>query len=248
MARTRHLINAPITEAVFDFRTRLPLGVDREFLRNELSVLRETYPEVEEAWLIEGSLAFSSESANPLSSSSKKANGFFVRSQDGKQLAQFRFDGFTFNRLAPYTSWDAIAPEAFRLWEIYCRILKPDALYRVAVRYINHIPLPQTPVDMDDLLVSAPKVPVELPQIPASFLTRVVVPLPMPNTHVAIVHAYNTLPAATADAILLDLDVARNEEMGLSTDTLRPIFEQLRVFKNKAFFGSLTEGMVGRLE
>jgi len=246
MATVRHLNKAPITEAVFDFRTRLPLDAEPENLKNELSVLEGTYPKVEEAWLIEGSFAFSSESVKPLSASSKKANGFFLRSQDGTQVAQFRFDGFTFNRLAPYTSWEEIAPEAFRLWEIYCKIVRPAALYRVALRYINHIPLPQTPLEMDDVLVSAPKVPVEFPQVLASFLTRVVVPLPMPNTHVAVVQAYNTLPAAAADTILLDLDVARDEEMDLSSTTLRPVFEQLRLFKNQAFFGSLTENFVGR--
>ena len=227
-----------------DFRTRLTSGAEPQDFKAQLSTLAD-YPIVEEAWLIEGSIAFSSE-AVPLSSSSKKANGFLLRSPDGKQVAQFRLDGFTFNRLAPYTSWDEIAPEAFRLWEVYRKIVRPEALYRIAVRYINQIALPDDLIDMDEALISGPRLPAELPQTFYSFLNRVVIPLPMPNTNVAIVQAYNTLPAATADSILVDLDVARNEEMDLTSTSLRPVFEEFRVFKNQAFFGSLTEKMIAR--
>ena len=244
MATVRHLSKAPITEAILDFRVRLPADVQVETLRNALPQLASAYPNVEDAWLIDGSCAFSSEFGNPLSPSSKRANGFFLRSPVGKQVAQFRLDGFTFSRLAPYTSWEEIEPEAFRLWEVYRGAAKPEALFRVAVRYINHIRLPETALELNDILVSAPEGPGELPRTLASFLTRVVVPLSMPNTHVGVVQAYNVPPAVVADTLLLDVDVSRNEEMDLSSATLRPVFEQLREFKNLAFFGSLTEQIV----
>lgn len=70
----------------------------------------------------------------------------------------------------------------------------------------------------------------------------------MPNTHVGIVQAYNAPPAAAANTLLLDLDVFRDEEMDLASVALRPVFEQLRVFKNLAFFGSLTEQIVRGFE
>ena len=146
MALQRYLRKAPITEAVLDFRVRLPAEIQVQTFSEAAADLSSTYPTNEEAWLIESSFAFSADPATTASSSSRRANGLILRSSDGRHVAQFRLDGFTFSRLAPYTSWDEIAPEAFRLWEIYQRIAKPEALLRVATRYINRIQLPEIPV------------------------------------------------------------------------------------------------------
>jgi uncharacterized protein (TIGR04255 family) len=248
MVRIRHLNKAPITEAVLDFKVRLPAGADVAELKSAVEAVSKDYPNVEEAWLIEGSFAYSPGPARTSASSSRRANGFFLRSPDAKQVAQFRMDGFTFSRLAPYTSWGKIAPEAFRLWDLYRNAARPEALFRVAVRYINHIHLREMMLEVNDILVSAPQIPADLPQVASGFLTRVEVPLPMPNTRVGIVQAFNTPPAAASDNLLLDLDVFRDEELDLCATSLVPIFEQMRNFKNVAFFGSLTEPVTRRFE
>ncbi len=249
MARVREkLSKAPVTEAVLDFRTRLPEEASLAALKTAVAGLAGSYPNVEEVWLWQGSVAITPQSEGPVSTSSRTPNGFFARTSDLKQVAQFRLDGFTYSRLAPYTSWREVSVEAFRLWEIYREASKPSALYRVAVRYINRIRLPEETVDFDDILFSAPQVPKEFPQVLGGFLTRVVVPMPSPNTQAHIVQAYNAPPAAGLDSILLDVDVVRNEELDLAVPKLQSVFEDLRVFKNQAFFGSLTEDMVGKLE
>jgi len=247
MASIRHLSNAPITEALIDFRARLSPGSRVEDL-GTVSELTAAYPTREDAWLIEGSFAFSPTSAQAVASSAQRPNGYLFRSADGKQIAQFRLDGFTFNRLAPYTSWDEVEPEALRLWEIYRSVARPASLYRIAVRTINHIALPGTATELDDLLTCAPRIPPEVPQLMAGFLSRVVVPLPMANTHVGIVQAMQLPPAAPPNTILLDLDVFRTEELDPSAEALRPIFTEFRTFKNRAFFGSLTEEAVRLFE
>ncbi len=249
MARVREkLSRAPVTEAVLDFRTRLPEGTSLATLRKAIGGLVREYPHVEDAWLLSGSVEFSPGLESPISSGSKTPNGYFARTADGKQIAQFRLDGFTFSRLAPYTSWQEVSREAFRLWETYREAAKPAALYRIAVRYINNIPLPDDSVEMNDLLTSAPQVPEELPQLLGGFLTKVVVPLPVRNAHVSIVQAYQAPPAAAPSSILLDIDVFRTDEVDLAVGNLKPMFEQLRTYKNLAFFGGLTEETVRRLE
>ena len=248
MIRIRHLNRAPITEAVLDFKVRLRAEADVSELKSAVEAVSKDYPNVEEVWLIEGSFALSPEPARTSASSSRRPNGFFVRSPDARQVAQFRLDGFTFSRLAPYTSWEEIAPEAFRLWDVYRKAARPDALFRIAVRYINHIHLRDVMLEINDILVSAPQIPSDLPQVATGFLTRVVVPLPMPNTRVGIVQAYNTPPAAAMDTLMLDLDVFRDEELDLGATTLAPIFERMREFKNLAFFGSLKEPVTRRFE
>lgn len=244
VASIRHLSKAPIIEAVMDFRARLAPEFPVEDLRNVGEELAAAYPNRKDTWLIEGSIAFSSASPAPMSSSTQRANGYAFWSADGKQVAQFRLDGFTFSRLAPYTSWDEIAPQALRLWERYRTVAKPEALYRIAVRYINQIVLPDTPTELDDIITCAARIPLELPQLMAGFLSHVDVPLPRPNTYARIVQSMGHASAAPQRSLLLDVDVFRAEELDPSSEVLRPIFDELRTFKDLAFFGSLTEEAV----
>ncbi len=37
--------------------------------------------------------------------------GYFYKSDDGKNIARFRKDGFTFSRLKPYTDWESVLVE-----------------------------------------------------------------------------------------------------------------------------------------
>lgn len=248
MATVRHLSRPPIVEAVLDFRTRLPAGLNSEALDAAASEVSVDYPTRKQQWMIEGSFAFAIEGDQPVSSSSRRPNGFVYHSKDGKQVAQFRLDGFTFSRLAPYTSWDEVVPEAFRLWNIYRRVAQPEGLFRVGVRYINRIRLPEAPRELNDLLTSAPQVPPGLPQTVMGFLAQVLVPLDMPSTKANIIQALGALPAAPPGFLLLDIDVIREEELDVADDILRPIFERLRDFKNKAFFNSLKDDLLREFE
>ena len=45
-------------------------------------------------------------------------------------LVDFRADGFTYNRLQPYTSWDAVLPEALGLWELFVQTVVPVSITR----------------------------------------------------------------------------------------------------------------------
>jgi uncharacterized protein (TIGR04255 family) len=233
---------------MWDFRVQLPPGVRAEELERAAAELSNDYPVKEEAWLVEGTFAFSSEAGSAVSSSARRPNGYFFRSRDGKQFAQFRLDGFTFNRLAPYTSWDELTPEAFRLWEVYRKIARLQTLHRIAVRFINRIAVPAPASELDDLLTGVPRIPADLPQLMAGFFSSVVVPLSMPNTHAAIVQAMGLPPAESSTTILLDIDVFRTEELDPAPDSLRPLFDEFRFFKNSAFFGSLTEQAVRAFE
>jgi uncharacterized protein (TIGR04255 family) len=157
-------------------------------------------------------------------------------------------DGFTFSRLAPYTSWEEIAPEALRIWEIYSATVQPESLFRVAVRYINHIQLSQSPLSLEEILLTAPSIPPGLPQTITGFLGRIVIKVPTPNTQVSIAQVFGVTPVTPPDTLLLDVDVFRQEELETSASSLYPVFEDLRKYKNQAFFGALTEEYIRSLE
>ena len=63
---------------------------------------------------------------------------------DERQLVQVRVQGFSFNRLAPYTSLDDYLPEIKRTWGLYVDLVKPVQVRQIRVRYINRILLPMT--------------------------------------------------------------------------------------------------------
>jgi uncharacterized protein (TIGR04255 family) len=96
-------------------------------------------------------------------------------SADKLQVAQFRSDGFTLNRLSPYTGWEAVFPEAMKLWRLFVEVFEPEAVKRVTVRYINHIRLRGMRVELAEYLRSPVPVPAELDHDLTSFLSSVVI-------------------------------------------------------------------------
>ena len=89
-------------------------------------------------------------------------------------VAQFRVDGFTFNKLEPYTTWENVFGEAARLWQIYAQTAQPLEIARLAVRYINRLRLPG-PAELGQYLEAPPVLPPPIPQAVREFLTRIIV-------------------------------------------------------------------------
>src|ERR1051326_4411646 len=120
MAEPRHLRNAPITEMLFD--VRLPVADAVQFTTAQFDEIRravgDRYPRDEEKQRYEGTVKFE---RGQLTTDSKVlgSKGLFVKSQDELTVGQFRSDGFTLNRLRPYTRWEELFREALRLWGIY---------------------------------------------------------------------------------------------------------------------------------
>src|SRR5678809_118110 len=53
---------------------------------------------------------------------------------EGKHVVQFRINGFTFSRLAPYQTWEQFRNEAKTLWESYRQIVGTLPVVRVGLR------------------------------------------------------------------------------------------------------------------
>jgi uncharacterized protein (TIGR04255 family) len=53
-----------------------------------------------------------------------------------------RAQGYSFNRLAPYTSLDDYLPEIQRTWDLFVKLTSPVQLRVIRLRYINRILLP----------------------------------------------------------------------------------------------------------
>ena len=139
-ARIRHLNEAPIKEALIDFRVDLPSGVNIEAINAIVEVARSAYPIVEPLQTFGAIFDLQEAKVTKV----EEDRGFILWDEKRVQAVQFRLDGFTFNRLKPYESWDALHSEAMKWWEIYHEALKPEALKRTAVKYTNRLLFPDS--------------------------------------------------------------------------------------------------------
>ncbi len=246
MATPRHLSSAPITEAVFDFRVRARRGLTLESFDPLKSRLQSDLPgfAVRRGYEVE----LSTGDATKGTFKELGPDGYVFKSADGLSLAQFRIDGFTLNRLKPYTSWEELFPQALSLWGLYLEYAEPELVTRLAVRYINHITLGGENLDFDDYLEAAAPIPQELPQVLGKFLSRVTVH--DPETGVFAHLTQSVQPAATENTwtALIDIDAFVQADLGFTSTEIEETFRVLREFKNKAFFSLLTEKALEEFE
>lgn len=248
MAEIRHLTRAPISEALLDLRVAPRDGFRVEGFNRLRTELSARFPQVKElrsmraTFEVEGGgrIAQGIEDTGP--------QGLLLKSEDGRTIAQFRADGFTYNRLAPYTSWDELLPDALELWAQYRDIAGPSLLTRVAVRYINHLTFAFPIDDFTQYLTVPPELPPGAPKFLSSFLTRLVIEDLEQGITTNFVQALEPGVDASAISVLIDIDAYKTQEQGFSDDQVRPTFEALRALKNRIFFGSITEETARRYD
>lgn len=165
-------------------------------------------------------------------------NGLFFTSADGKTVSQFRVDGFTLNRLAPYPSWETITPTAVDLWAKYVEVAVPQSVTRVAVRFINQLQLPSS--EFAEFLATVPRgAPADVPGQVAGFLTNVL----LMTAEGATVNFTQSLQGTTAigPIILIDIDASVSGALAPTRAELERRLPALRELKNRVFFDSITE-------
>lgn len=239
MARRReHLRNAPIVEAVIDFRVLRREGVSPDRFAGLQSAIGPQYAQAVPMHSIEAQLVLS-QGAEPSSTAAAAPIGWQYRADS--MVAQFRLDGFTFSKLEPYTTWNDVSSEALRLWAVYVRVAEPAEVVRVAVRYINRLQVP-VPAQISDYLAAPPQVPPPISQQLRQFLCRFVIDDARRNASAVIVQASEPLVGPPAITLLIDIDAFKENLAAAPEDPRLPeMFLQLRDLKNEIFFASITE-------
>lgn len=248
MVEPRHLSRSPLREAVIDVRVTPIEGVDPGTFRQLKGALGGDYPVVQNQLFVEGQLTVGTE--NVVNSSAKSGLlGVMFRSSDEKKVVQFRVDGFTFSRLAPYTNWDEVFPEAMKHWEAYRTQANPQSVVRVAVRYINDLRF-DVPLEPAEYLTAVPAVAPGLPKEVVNFLSSITVRDSETEAFVTINHSFGGIINEKEASIILDIDAYKlvDEIPAADSDQLYASFLQLRHLKNSVFFKSITEAAVERFE
>ena len=248
MAKERHLKNAPITEALIDFRVQLPKDFQVQKFSELKERLRQRYPKVEEQRLFQVHHEIKSGQTVLHPTKDMGIQGYFFKTEDERNIAQFRIDGFTLNRLKPYTNWRNLATEARSLWDIYTDTASPETITRLAVRYINQLKFPLPFDDFSDYLVAPPNLPPDLPQEVAGFLSRVNVYDSESNIAANITQALEGITSPDFVIIILDIDVSTQRDLPINDEETWGVLEKLHEMKNRIFSSSLTEKAVRLFE
>jgi len=241
MPEPRHLRSAPITEAIIDARVKARASFNPSAFVGIHAQIADRFPVKEERK--GGQVTFRVGSTGPTEPEFQDlgTQGFFFKSPDERLIAQFRNDGFTLNRLKPYTSWEDLFPIALDLWNLYVATAAPEAVTRIGLRYINHIMLPDGVIELNDYLRAVPPIPEELPQFLGPFQSRLTIHDPDAGCAAHVAQSFEPGHHGRGPTLLLDIDAFREVDMVPGDPEVVATITHLHDFKNKIFFSMVTE-------
>lgn len=161
--RLLNLESPPIVEAVLDIECDMSPTFDLPALESAArDLFRERYPKLQKQYM----QAFRVDAigdGTPSVTTTQGIQALQFRQDDEKQIVQFRAQGFSFNRLAPYSSLDQYLPEIERTWGLFAGLALPAQIRLVRLRYINRVlfPLVDGRVKLDEYLSVGPRLPDE---------------------------------------------------------------------------------------
>ncbi len=242
MQGQRRYSKAPITEAIIDLKVTLPAGFLIDKFADIHPYIKDNFPIMQPFYKGVGALTYEPGSSFKVDTSEQQM-GFWFKSEDNLRTFQATLEGFTFNRLGQYESWEELSSDAKNLWEIYKEICKPLYVTRAAVRYINQINIPANePIELKDYLSTVPEVSPNLPQKALqSFFMQLQIPQPDLNCMLIINEAIadKTIPGFVT--VILDLDLFRQQVWDSNDEEIWRFLGKLRHRKNEVFEASITD-------
>lgn len=232
----------PIVEAVVDIDCDMPPVMDLAALEGRgRELFRDQYPKFR-AQLIQEHQFKQEIGAAPEMSVRQGVHALQFLHDDEKQLVQVRALGFSFNRLAPYSSLDDYLPEIERAWRLFVSLAVPLQIRAIRLHYINRIllPFPNQRVELDEYVKLGPRLPDEERLTFTGFLNQHAVVEAVTGNQANIV--LTTQPSA-ADQLPLIFDIeatsAGNAEPG-DWPWIETKIQSLRSLKNHIFVNTLT--------
>ena len=159
MTITPTMTNPPIIEAVLDiecdFKEQPDINKIEAKARKEMA---KSYPKVRHVLFQEHQFEAKPSELRKISIKGG-LHGLQFLKNDEKQVIQYRIEGFSFNRLAPYASLDSYLPQIKKNWSIYRELTRPVQIRLIRLRYINRIllPLMNGKVDLEEYILNGPR-------------------------------------------------------------------------------------------
>ncbi len=241
-----HLKNPPAVEAVLDITTNELDEADLRLLDVETVALKNGFPKKDQIHLFEG--CFSEKGKEHQVSYKNKPLGYSYKSDDQKEIAQFRVNGFSYNRLQPYPGWNDFIKSGLEAWSIYKDIRKRVEIKRLGLRFINVIEVPGETVTPSKYF----KVAIES-QLKAGlgrirqFQYKYVREFEENDCFAIVNFAQLAQRDAGPARFVLDIDVIKEAPAkGLEELEVSKYLEHMRQAKNTVFFDTLKSGTLER--
>lgn len=238
--KTENLRNPPAIEAVFDIAVQEDETANASVFSTEEDEIKKRFPLREEIKLFEGAFQIG---GGLITQSSNRSLGYLYKSEDGKELIQFRTNGYSYNKLAPYKGWSEFLNSALTYWEQYRKIRPTLTVARMGLRFINILNFPSDVQNKKLFNVSLKKPSKsdfgKISDLGYRFTTE------FPDHHCSANVQFGrtaSRPNTSESSYIFDIDVYSTEvTSSLDSKTLRLHFSKMRTAKNSIFFSTLTD-------
>ena len=199
---TRKYNNSPIVEAVCEFQFDQSSSWDLTIPGLIYEKVQKTFPKRNQIAQINFGIAVNTE-----------AIGHQVGTQplmqflqdDGNALIQVGPNLLTINQLAPYSSWQEFLPLIEQGIQAYKEAVSPQAVQRVALRYLNRLEFEHN-IRLEDYLNFYPFLGKELPQEFGAFVLGVQIPCERLRDMLNL--QLTSINSQTSNALSMILDIA----------------------------------------
>ncbi|MFH1231988.1 MAG: TIGR04255 family protein [Planctomycetota bacterium] len=236
-----HFPNAPIVESLLDIRCILPSEINLSTLASFHERIKNDFPIKEERISWQAGFEIKAGNRPELISPKGGPDGYLFHPTDKKRIVQARLDGFTFNKLKPYTKWEDFSGEAKKLWQHYSEVAKPVKVVRIALRYINRIEIPIPFKDFGEYIKTVPQIGDGIPKALSGLFMRLVIPNPELKAMAIITETVDKIDEKNNKLpLIFDIDVYMEQPFELQTDTIWKAMVDLHEFEYSIFIKSIT--------
>jgi uncharacterized protein (TIGR04255 family) len=232
----------PAMEAIFEVTIKDTHGDDVSKLLINNDDFKKRFPIQEDMYSFES--IFDASGVEAPSSSSKKF-GYTYKAADNKELTQFRNNGFSYNKLGDYPGGDQFIESALYAWKLYAASGIKIEPSRLGLRYINVISVPGysgNPQEYFNVFLHHTD---KIGKI-EKYQYRYAIDF----TDCGCSGIVNFQPAGAVEAseakFILDIDIIKQNPIISSHDEFKDHFTTMRNCKNKIFFNTLTEKLLGK--
>ncbi|MBK8305008.1 MAG: TIGR04255 family protein [Chloracidobacterium sp.] len=173
-----------------------------------------------------------------------------VFKNDRKQLVQLRNNGFSFNRLAPYTTLDDYLPQIKSAWNTYIEIVSPIQVRMIRLRYVNRFLLPFEGKSMrlEEYFKNSPQLPDEKNLVFLSFVNQY--SAVERETGHQVISLLTTQPPENSELPIIfdNSGIAHVNMEPQNWKEIRAKILQLRDLKNNIFWNTLTEKCLNQFQ
>lgn len=237
---------APIVEAVIDVHASFDTTPTLRDLEELSRIFKDRLPLVHAinsfALNFAAKIGDASDSPDVQSNTTTSQLGYRLSTPQSDRVLQIRRQGMSYSHLPPYTNWEQFLGEMRPLWLSYASALKAVSVTRLAVRFINRIPI-LSGVDIDEYVHLGPRIPPEASKQLVGYFMQLVLPAAELGPEFRVIVNTGVEPGTTpsSSALVLDIDVFCETVLSVHADAMWKTLEQLRNHKNRIFEASISD-------